>query len=52
MDENEQINETGLIDFLMTYGWAVLVILAAIGALWFFGILSADMFNINVTVTP
>jgi uncharacterized protein (UPF0333 family) len=27
-------------EFLMTYGWAILVVLAAIGALAYFGILS------------
>lgn len=29
-------------EFLMTYGWAILVVLAAIGALAYFGILSPD----------
>jgi len=27
-------------EFLMTYGWAILVVLAAIGALAYFGVLS------------
>ncbi|RLE46547.1 hypothetical protein DRJ25_04020 [Candidatus Woesearchaeota archaeon] len=31
-------------EFLMTYGWAILVVLAAIGALAYFGVLSPDMF--------
>lgn len=31
-------------EFLMTYGWAILVVLAAIGALAYFGILSPDRF--------
>ena len=31
-------------EFLMTYGWAVLVVLAAIGALAYFGVLSPDRF--------
>jgi hypothetical protein len=31
-------------EFLMTYGWAVLVVLAAIGALAYFGVLSPDKF--------
>jgi len=31
-------------EFLMTYGWAILVVLAAVGALAFFGILSPDKF--------
>lgn len=31
-------------EFLMTYGWAVLVVLAAIGALAYFGVLSPGKF--------
>jgi hypothetical protein len=31
-------------EFLMTYGWAVLVVLAAIGALAYFGVLAPDKF--------
>jgi hypothetical protein len=31
-------------EFLMTYGWAILVVLAAIGALAYFGVLSPDKF--------
>ncbi|MEA3514233.1 MAG: hypothetical protein U9R34_02055 [Nanoarchaeota archaeon] len=31
-------------EFLMTYGWAILVVLAAIGALAYFGVLSPDSF--------
>jgi hypothetical protein len=31
-------------EFLMTYGWAILVVLAAIGALVYFGVLSPDKF--------
>ncbi len=31
-------------EFLMTYGWAILVVLAAIGALAYFGVLSPDQF--------
>lgn len=29
-------------EFIMTYGWAILVVLAAIGALAYFGVLSPD----------
>jgi len=29
-------------EFLMTYGWTVLVVLAAIGVLAYFGVLSPD----------
>jgi len=32
------------IEFLMTYGWALLIILVAISALVYFGILNADRF--------
>ena len=32
------------LEFLMTYGWAILVVLAAIGALSYFGVLSPDRF--------
>ena len=31
-------------EFLMTYGWAVLVVLAAIGALAYFGVLSPNKY--------
>ena len=31
-------------EFLMTYGWAILVVLAAIGALAYFGVLSPQKF--------
>ena len=31
-------------EFIMTYGWAILVVLAAIGALAYFGVLSPDRF--------
>jgi len=31
-------------EFLMTYGWAILVVLAAIAALAYFGVLSPDRF--------
>lgn len=31
-------------EFLMTYGWAILVVLAAVGALAYFGVLSPSRF--------
>jgi len=31
-------------EFLMTYGWAILVVLAAIGALSYFGVLKPQQF--------
>lgn len=40
-------------EFLMTYGWAILVVLAAIGALAYFGVLSPDKFlPSKCTTTP
>ena len=35
------------LEFLMTYGWAILVVLVAIGALAYFGVLSPDQFLPN-----
>lgn len=35
------------LEFLMTYGWAILVVLAAIAALAYFGVLSPDRFLPN-----
>ena len=32
------------LEFIMTYGWAILVVLVAIGALAFFGVLNPDRF--------
>ena len=32
------------LEFLMTYGWAILVVLVAIGALAYFGVLNPDRF--------
>jgi uncharacterized protein (UPF0333 family) len=32
------------LEFLMTYGWAILVVLVAVGALAYFGVLSPDRF--------
>ena len=37
----------GALEFLMTYGWAILVVLAAIAALSYFGVLSPDKFLPN-----
>ena len=40
------INRKGqaALEFIMTYGWAILVVLVAIGALAYFGVLSPDKF--------
>ena len=32
------------LEFIMTYGWAILIVLVAIGALAYFGVLSPDRF--------
>jgi len=37
-------NGQAAMEFLMTYGWAILVVLAAIGALAYFGVLAPDKF--------
>ncbi len=40
-------------EFLMTYGWAILVVLIAIGALVYFGVISPDRFvQDNCSLTP
>jgi len=39
-------------EFLMTYGWAILVVLVAIGALAYFGVLSPDKFLPSKCVLP
>ena len=38
------IKSQAALEFLMTYGWAILVVLVAIGALAYFGVLSPDKF--------
>jgi hypothetical protein len=37
-------NAQAAMEFLMTYGWAIMVVLVAIGALAFFGVLNPDKF--------
>lgn len=39
-------------EFLLTYGWAILVVLVAIGALAYFGVLSPDRFLPNKCFLP
>jgi hypothetical protein len=39
-------------EFLMTYGWAILVVLAAIGALAYFGVLSPEKQFPEVCMLP
>jgi hypothetical protein len=34
-------------EFLMTYGWAILIVLAAIGALLYFGVITPQKLGIN-----
>ena len=40
------------LEFLMTYGWAILVVLAAIAALAFFGVLSPERFLPETCTMP
>lgn len=39
-------------EFLMTYGWAILVVLVAIGALAYFGVLTPEKFLPNKCTLP
>ena len=39
-------------EFLMTYGWGILVVLAAIGALAYFGVLNPSKFFPDACVIP
>ena len=41
---NSSKKSQAALEFLMTYGWAILVVLVAIGALAYFGVLSPDKF--------
>ena len=45
-------NAQAALEFLMSYGWAILVILGAIGVLAYFGILSPDAFLPNKCTLP
>lgn len=40
------------LEFLMTYGWAILIVLVAVGALTYFGVLSPDMLFSNKCSLP
>jgi len=40
----EQRKSQAALEFLMTYGWAILVVLVAVGALAYFGVLSPEKF--------
>ena len=42
--EIENPKNQAALEFIMTYGWAILVVLVAIGALAYFGVLSPDRF--------
>tara|TARA_Y100000310_G_scaffold336633_1_gene421709 strand:- start:852 stop:1337 length:486 start_codon:yes stop_codon:yes gene_type:complete len=44
MNNNFNKKSQAAMEFLMTYGWAILVVLAAIAALAYFGVLSPDQF--------
>ena len=40
------------LEFLMTYGWAILVVIAAIGVLAYFGVLNPDQFLPHKCIFP
>ena len=40
------------LEFLMTYGWAILVVLISIGALSYFGVLTPDKFVPDICTLP
>ena len=40
------------LEFLMTYGWAILVVLIAVAALSYFGVLSPDNYSHDACVLP
>jgi uncharacterized protein (UPF0333 family) len=44
MDASRSRKAQAAMEFLMTYGWAILVVLVAIGALAYFGVLSPSKF--------
>jgi hypothetical protein len=39
-----KLNSQAALEFIMTYGWAIMVVLVAVGALAYFGVLSPDKF--------
>jgi len=45
-------NAQAALEFLMTYGWAILAVLLAVGALAYFGVLNPDRFFPNKCVLP
>lgn len=40
------------LEFLMTYGWAILVVLAAVAALSYFGVLNPDYYSAEKCILP
>lgn len=48
---NKQKKGQAAMEFLMTYGWAILVVLAAIGALAYFGVFNTDRFIRESTIS-
>ena len=51
-NEGEKMNKKGqaTMEFLITYGWAILVVLVAIVALVYFGVINPEKFNPNVVL--
>ena len=52
MKINKAKKSQAALEFLMTYGWAIMVVLVAIGALAYFGVLSPDKFLPNKCALP
>ena len=49
---NSSRKSQAAMEFLLTYGWAILVVLVAIGALSYFGVLSPDRFLPSKCIVP
>jgi len=52
IEQNMQKRCQAALEFLITYGWAILVVLVAIGALSYFGVLNFDMLLPERCVLP
>ena len=52
METKEAKKSQAALEFLMTYGWAIMVVLVAISALAYFGVLSPDKFLPDRCVLP
>ncbi len=50
-ESKQQAPDSKVMEFLMTYGWAILIVLIAIGALTYFGVFDPDKSAIEKTTT-